>query len=130
MSKERIYIFDTTLRDGAQTEGVNFSLDDKNKIAKVLSDLGVDYFSVIMKRENLLPTAPKNIPKQDTRNFDKHFKDRQEIEIETFGNLKVSDVFHSNRTISVDPLNLNSGTTFSFLAILILIPINPIGVFV
>jgi 2-isopropylmalate synthase len=28
MSKEKIYIFDTTLRDGAQTEGVNFSLDD------------------------------------------------------------------------------------------------------
>ena len=43
MSKEKIYIFDTTLRDGAQTEGVNFSLDDKNKIAKALSDLGVDY---------------------------------------------------------------------------------------
>ena len=30
MSKEKIYIFDTTLRDGAQTEGVNFSIDDKN----------------------------------------------------------------------------------------------------
>ena len=34
MSKEKIYIFDTTLRDGAQTEGVNFSIDDKIKIAK------------------------------------------------------------------------------------------------
>ena len=43
MTKEKIYIFDTTLRDGAQTEGVNFSIDDKNKIAKVLSNLGVDY---------------------------------------------------------------------------------------
>ena len=43
MSKEKIYIFDTTLRDGAQTEGVDFSIEDKNKIAKVLSDLGVDY---------------------------------------------------------------------------------------
>ena len=29
MSKERLYIFDTTLRDGAQTQGVDFSLDDK-----------------------------------------------------------------------------------------------------
>ena len=29
--REKIYIFDTTLRDGAQTEGVNFSVDDKNK---------------------------------------------------------------------------------------------------
>ena len=43
MSKEKIYIFDTTLRDGAQTEGVDFSIEDKNKIAKVLSDIGVDY---------------------------------------------------------------------------------------
>ena len=43
MTKEKIYIFDTTLRDGAQTEGVNFSIDDKNKIAKALSSLGVDY---------------------------------------------------------------------------------------
>ncbi len=43
MSKDKIYIFDTTLRDGAQTEGVDFSLDDKNKIANVLSDIGVDY---------------------------------------------------------------------------------------
>ena len=43
MSKDKIYIFDTTLRDGAQTEGVDFSLEDKNKIANVLSEIGVDY---------------------------------------------------------------------------------------
>ena len=29
MNKEKIYIFDTTLRDGAQTEGVDFSIEDK-----------------------------------------------------------------------------------------------------
>ena len=43
MSKEKIYIFDTTLRDGAQTEGVDFSVSDKNKIAHTLSKIGVDY---------------------------------------------------------------------------------------
>ena len=43
MTREKIYIFDTTLRDGAQTEGVDFSIDDKNKIARVLSEIGVDY---------------------------------------------------------------------------------------
>ena len=43
MKKEKIFIFDTTLRDGAQTEGVDFSIEDKNKIAKVLSNIGVDY---------------------------------------------------------------------------------------
>jgi 2-isopropylmalate synthase len=43
MSKERLYIFDTTLRDGAQTQGVDFSLDDKEKISSALDNLGVDY---------------------------------------------------------------------------------------
>jgi len=43
MSKEKIYIFDTTLRDGAQTQGVDFSIDEKLKIAKSLDELGVDY---------------------------------------------------------------------------------------
>ena len=43
MDKEKIYLFDTTLRDGAQTQGVDFSIDDKNKIAKALSKLGIDY---------------------------------------------------------------------------------------
>lgn len=38
-----VEIFDTTLRDGAQTHGVNFSLDDKIRIALRLDDLGVDY---------------------------------------------------------------------------------------
>ena len=43
MKKEKLYIFDTTLRDGAQTQGVDFSVNDKIKIAEVLSDIGVDY---------------------------------------------------------------------------------------
>ena len=43
MSKEKLYIFDTTLRDGAQTQGVDFSIDDKQKIAASLDALGVDY---------------------------------------------------------------------------------------
>jgi 2-isopropylmalate synthase len=43
MNKDKLYIFDTTLRDGAQTQGVDFNVEDKNKIAKILSDIGVDY---------------------------------------------------------------------------------------
>ena len=43
MSKEKLYIFDTTLRDGAQTQGVDFSIDDKEKISASLDNLGVDY---------------------------------------------------------------------------------------
>ena len=43
MSKEQLFIFDTTLRDGAQTQGVDFSIDDKQKISLALDNLGVDY---------------------------------------------------------------------------------------
>ena len=39
----RIAVYDTTLRDGSQGEGVNFSLQDKLLITKRLDDLGVDY---------------------------------------------------------------------------------------
>jgi 2-isopropylmalate synthase len=40
---EKIKIYDTTLRDGMQTEGVSFSLEDKLAVAKCLDELGVDY---------------------------------------------------------------------------------------
>ncbi len=43
MSRERLYLYDTSLRDGAQTTGVDFSLDDKRRIAALLDALGVDY---------------------------------------------------------------------------------------
>ena len=43
MSRERLYLFDTTLRDGAQTNGVDFTLADKLAIARMLDELGVDY---------------------------------------------------------------------------------------
>ena len=43
MSKDRLYIYDTTLRDGQQTQGVQFSLAEKKQIATALDALGVDY---------------------------------------------------------------------------------------
>ncbi|WP_373050673.1 citramalate synthase [Thalassovita aquimarina] len=43
MSGERLYIYDTTLRDGQQTQGVQFSTPEKQQIAAVLDELGVDY---------------------------------------------------------------------------------------
>ncbi|MBX3490936.1 citramalate synthase [Parvibaculum sp.] len=42
-SKTRLYLFDTTLRDGAQTTGVDFSVEDKRLIATLLDELGLDY---------------------------------------------------------------------------------------
>ena len=45
MSKEQLYIFDTTLRDGAQTQGVDFSIDDKEKISSALDKFCLLYTS-------------------------------------------------------------------------------------
>jgi len=43
MPRERLYLFDTTLRDGAQTQGVDFSVHDKRLIASALDRIGIDY---------------------------------------------------------------------------------------
>ncbi|GBD43002.1 (R)-citramalate synthase [bacterium HR40] len=43
MRGERIYLYDTTLRDGGQTQGVTFSVADKRRVAAELDLLGIDY---------------------------------------------------------------------------------------
>ena len=43
MTRERLYLYDTTLRDGQQTQGVQFSAVEKREIAGMLDRLGVDY---------------------------------------------------------------------------------------
>jgi len=40
---EKLTLYDTTLRDGMQTEGISFSLEDKLAIAGCLDQLGIDY---------------------------------------------------------------------------------------
>ncbi len=40
---KRVYLYDTTLRDGAQQEGISFSVSDKLKIMQKLDDLGIDF---------------------------------------------------------------------------------------
>ena len=43
MIKEHLYLYDTTLRDGQQTQGVQFSTSDKIVITSALDKLGIDY---------------------------------------------------------------------------------------
>ncbi len=43
MSKNKIQIYDTTLRDGSQMHGISFSVSDKIKIVHLLDELGIDY---------------------------------------------------------------------------------------
>ncbi|WP_137151441.1 citramalate synthase [Devosia sp. FKR38] len=57
MTKTRLYIFDTTLRDGAQTAGIEFSLEDKISIVGLLEELGVDYIEGGYPGANPVDTA-------------------------------------------------------------------------
>src|SRR5262249_41944077 len=56
MSRQRLYLYDTTLRDGAQTTGVDFSLEDKRLIAATLDELGVDYIEGGYPGANIIDT--------------------------------------------------------------------------
>ncbi len=62
MSKDKVYIFDTTLRDGAQTEGISFSLAEKHAIAQMLDDIGVDYIEGGYPGANPLDTGFFAVP--------------------------------------------------------------------
>ena len=57
MSRTRLYLFDTTLRDGAQTAGIEFSLEDKIAIAGMLEQIGVDYIEGGYPGANPVDTA-------------------------------------------------------------------------
>jgi 2-isopropylmalate synthase len=57
MTRERLYLFDTTLRDGAQTNGVDFTLADKLTIARMLDELGVDYVEAGYPGANPIDTS-------------------------------------------------------------------------
>src|SRR3954466_4065020 len=56
MTRARLYLFDTTLRDGAQTTGVDFSLEDKRAVAALLGRLRVDYGGAGYRGPNPLDT--------------------------------------------------------------------------
>ncbi|WP_349433697.1 citramalate synthase [Pararhizobium sp. A13] len=84
MTRERIYLFDTTLRDGQQTPGIDFSVEDKIAIAKMLDEFGMDYV------EGGYPGANPT----DTEFFDK--KRTEKARFVAFGMTKRAGVSASN----------------------------------
>ncbi len=66
MTRERIHLFDTTLRDGQQTPGIDFSVEDKIAIAAMLDDFGMDYVEGGYPGAN--PTDTEFFSKKRTKN--------------------------------------------------------------
>ncbi len=103
MSKEKIYIFDTTLRDGAQTQGVDFSIDDKAKIAASLDNLGVDYIEGGWPGANPIDT--------EFFNKDHNFKNAK---LTAFGMTKKSEHSAENDPMIASLINSKSSSVCLF----------------
>lgn len=69
MSLERLTLFDTTLRDGAQTPGIDFSLEDKIVVAKMLDEFGLDYIEGGYPGANPTDTAFFEKPRTQNATF-------------------------------------------------------------
>ncbi|MEF0939317.1 citramalate synthase [Rhizobium sp. BR 362] len=69
MTREKIYLFDTTLRDGQQTPGIDFSVEDKIAIATMLDEFGLDYVEGGYPGANPTDTAFFNEKRTQTASF-------------------------------------------------------------
>ncbi len=68
-TKQRITLFDTTLRDGAQTPGIDFSVEDKIAISEMLDDFGLDYVEGGYPGANPTDTAFFETPRTKNATF-------------------------------------------------------------
>jgi 2-isopropylmalate synthase len=84
MTREKITLFDTTLRDGQQTPGIDFSVEDKIAISTLLDEFGIDYI------EGGYPGANPT----DTAFFDK--KRTRDAKFVAFGMTKRAGVSAAN----------------------------------
>ncbi len=88
-TREKIITYDTTLRDGSQSEGISFSLQDKIGIALKLDDLGIDYieggYPLSNPKDKSFFKEIKNLPLKNAR-------------ITAFGSTK-----RANKKVSEDP---------------------------
>jgi 2-isopropylmalate synthase len=64
--KESMHIYDTTLRDGAQQEGLNLSVHDKLTIARHLDDLGVGFIEGGWPEQTLKTLNSSHLPRKSS----------------------------------------------------------------
>jgi 2-isopropylmalate synthase len=94
----RVYIYDTTLRDGAQTSGVSFATEEKLSFIKSLHNFGVDYIEAGWPGANEI----------DTKVFESCFEDRQNLKntkITAFGMTKKYGNSVENDTVMAGLVN-------------------------
>ena len=77
-------------------------------VHKSIIDLGFDYHAIVMEREELLPTPPRDIHESDIKIFNKHFEDRYKVEKDAYQEIEITDVFQSDKLTVVSPEDLNS----------------------
>jgi hypothetical protein len=83
-------------------------------VHKAILDAGATCAAIVMRREGLLPVAPEGIPAVDAINFERHFRQRLEIEEAAFGAATPERLFASIPTHYCDSCNLNSTQTAAF----------------
>lgn len=85
-------------------------------VHQAILDSGARCAAIVMKRENLLPVPPEGIPAVDRRHFERHFRERYEVEEAVFGDTTAESVFGSIQTHFCEPADLNSPATTAFAA--------------
>lgn len=64
VNKNKIFLYDTLMRDGAQTQGVDFTLNDKIELSKEIDSLGIDFIEAGFPGSNQIDDEYfKNLPK-------------------------------------------------------------------
>lgn len=86
---EKVYLYDTTLRDGTQREGVNFTLTDKLKVTEALVSLGIHYIE---------GGWPLSNPKDE-----EYFKEIRRLDLKNSKPVAFGSTRHRDQTASSDP---------------------------
>ena len=102
MENKKIAVFDSTLRDGSQGEGISYSVQDKINIAKALDELGVTFIEAGNPGSN-----PKDM---------EFFVEAKKLELKN-SNLVVSEARNFINSLKFDKIVLTSGVPTTMVAL-------------